>query len=315
MGRRKKSYDGLPFNFGPGTKTFWEPDYSGGANRLQFMYHYWRLTELTVSMFEWKGLPDTVDARYMELALFTDGQAIAFRDEALGMLVTRCTAAGPYNLYGYPVRRQAFADNGYTNLGLDESNSVMCWNNYLRKPCMLDAALFASRMADMDVAIDVNVRAQKTPILIRCPESQKRTFEVLYEQFDGNKPVIFGDKGISQDAVSVLATGAPFVASDLYDLKVQYNNEYLTRIGISNMNIAKRERMITEEVQRNMGATISSRYSPLDMRRKFCDEVNAMFGTEWSCDYKEDYRDIVDGTNTTVSGETSTGEEVGLSEA
>lgn len=300
-----------------GGQAFWEPDPSGGANQNLYLYHYWRLTELTISMFEWKGLPDTVDVRYLELALFADGQAIFFVDEALGLVATRCTAAGPYNLYGYPVRRQAFGDNGYTNNDLDESNSVICWNNYLRKPTFFDATLFAQRMADMDVAVDVNVKAQKTPVLIRCPEQQKATFEQIYEKYRGNAPVIFGAKGVAQqDEFGVLQTGAPFVAQDVYDLKVQLNNEYLTRIGVSNMNVTKRERMITEEVQRNMGATVSSRYSPLDMRRKCCEELKALFprcvSQSCTCDYKEDYRDVRDGENSTVAGTSPTGEKVAL---
>ena len=46
-----------------------------------------RLTELSMSMFEWKNLPDTVDWRFMERNLLFNGCAIFFNDEAVGYLV------------------------------------------------------------------------------------------------------------------------------------------------------------------------------------------------------------------------------------
>lgn len=288
MGKRGRR--GLPRP----SKGFWEPDYSSGKNDYMFMYHYWRLTELTCSMFEWKGLPESVDVRYLELALFHDGQALFFEDEVMGLVATRTTAAGPFDMYGYPQARHAFADNGYTNT-LGPEDSVLVWNNYLRKPTVYDAVMFAERMADMDVAIDVNVRAQKTPILITCPEQQKLTMQRLYEQYDGNKPVIYGEGNLdAKNSVGVLSTGAPYVADKLYELRTMLNNEYLTRVGISNMNIGKKERMLSEEVQRNMGATVVSRYSPLDMRKKAAEEVNAMFGLSVEVEYKADYQDVGD---------------------
>lgn len=43
---------------------------SATVNNLTYMQYLNRLTELSVSMFEWKNLPPTVDARYLELHLF-----------------------------------------------------------------------------------------------------------------------------------------------------------------------------------------------------------------------------------------------------
>lgn len=279
-----------------GERSFWEPDYSEGKNGDLFRYHYWRLVELTCSMFDWKGLPDSVDVRYLELALFTHGMAVFFEDEVMGLLATKVTAAGPFDIYGYPVQRQAFADNGYIRM-LTPDDSVIVWNNYLRKPTTPDAYLFASRMADMDAAVDVNVKAQKTPVLITCPEQQRQSMKTLYDQYEGNKPVIFGEAHLdAKSSVSVLSTEAPYVADKIYELRTMLNNEYLTRVGISNMNIGKKERMLSEEVQRNMGATVASRYSPLDMRKKALEEVNRRYGEKYgfeaTVEYKSDYLDV-----------------------
>lgn len=267
-------------------RQFWE---SAKYNNWSFRQYYNRLVELSVSMFEWKNVPDTIDVRYLELALFGDGMAVFFKDEVLGYLALRCAIGGQLNVYRIPTMRKAYAANGY-NKQLNETNSVIIFNNFLHTNSMLDVELFARRLYNLDRAIDVNANAQKTPILIQCEESQRLTLKNVYMQYEGNQPVIFGDKNLNPNSIKVLQTGAPYVADKLYQLKVQLWNEALTYLGISNINITKKERLITDEVTRNQGGTMASRYSRLIMRKKACEEINAMFGLNIDCEYREDTR-------------------------
>ena len=48
------------------------------------------LTELAISMFKWKNLPETVDARYIEMQLFLTGAMVYFNDEVIGDLCLNC---------------------------------------------------------------------------------------------------------------------------------------------------------------------------------------------------------------------------------
>ena len=267
-------------------RQFWE---SAKLNNYSFKQYYNRLTELSVSMFEWKNVPDTIDIRFLELALFGDGLAVFFYDDVLGYLALRCAIGGQINVYRIPTKRRAYAANGY-NKNLDESNSVIIFNNYLHTNSMLDVELFARRLYNLDRAIDVNANAQKTPILVQCDENQRLTLKNVYMKYDGNEPVIFGDKNLNPNSIKVLQTGAPYVADKLYQLKTQIWNEALTYLGISNINVTKKERLITDEVTRNQGGTMASRYSRLEARRQACDEINRKFGLNISCDYREDTR-------------------------
>ena len=52
--------------------------------------------------------------------------------------------------------------------------------------------------------------------------------------------------------------------------------------------------MISDEVLRNQGGTIASRYSRLESRREAVDKINKMFGLDISVDYREDYREMDD---------------------
>lgn len=269
---------------------------SGLLNNRTYLQYYNRLTELAISMFEWKNLPESVDPRYLEMCLFSDGMCVFFNDEVLGFLALQVAIGGQLNVYRIPIECRAYASNGY-QMNLTEENSVIIFNNYLHTNSMLDVEMFSKRLYNLDRAIDVNANAQKTPILIQCDESQRMTMKNLYKQYEGNEPFIFGSKALDVNGLKVLQTGAPYVADKLYELKVQYWNEALTYLGISNINTTKKERMITDEVTRNQGGVVASRYSRLESRRQACRQINNMFGLDIWCDYREDFQDIQEVIN------------------
>lgn len=265
---------------------FWE---SATLNNNTYIMYYNRLTELAISMFEWKNLPDTIDERFLELSLFRDGMCVFFEDKVIGYLALRTMIGGNLNLYQIPTERTAYASNGY-NKYLTQDDSVIIFNNMLHTNSQLEIDLYARRLWDLDRTIDINARAQKTPILLTCEESQRLTMKNLYMQYDGNMPVIFADKNISPNAIKVMQTESPFIADKLYQLKTNIWNEALTLLGISNINVQKKERLISDEVMRNQGGTIASRYSRLNARRQAANEINKMFGLNIEVDYREDFR-------------------------
>lgn len=265
-------------------------------NNRTYLQYYNRLTELAISMFEWQNLPKTVDQRFLEMCLFGDGMCVFFQDEVLGYLSLQCMIGGKLNVYRIPMERKAYATNGYQR-NLDETNSVIIFNNYLHTNSLLDVEMFSKRLYNLDRAIDVNANAQKTPVLIQCDESQRLTMKNLYKQYEGNEPFIFGSKGLDASGLKVLQTGAPYVADKLYELKTQIWNEALTYLGISNINVVKKERMITDEVTRNQGGTVASRYSRLESRRQACKQINEMFNLDIWVEYREDFQDVEEQQN------------------
>lgn len=269
---------------------------SAYMNNRTYLQYYNRLTELAISMFEWQNLPKTIDQRFLEMCLFSDGMCVFFQDEVLGYLSLQCMIGGKLNVYRIPIERRAYATNGYQK-ELDGTNSVIIFNNYLHTNSMLDVEMFSKKLYNLDRAIDVNANAQKTPVLIQCDETQRQTMKNLYKQYEGNEPFIFGSKGLDANGLKVLQTGAPYVADKLHELKTQIWNEALTYLGISNINVVKKERMIADEVTRNQGGTVASRYSRLESRRNACKQINEMFGLNIWVDYREDFQDIEEQKN------------------
>lgn len=266
---------------------------SAQLNNRTYMHYYNRLKELAISMFEWKNVPDTIDIRFLELCLFEKGACVFFKDEVMGFLALNVAMNGKWNVYNIPIDRRAYATNNYQR-NLNINDSVIIYNNMIRQNTANDMELYARRLYECDRTADVNIKAQKTPVAILCDENQRLTMKNLYMQYDGNEPFIFGDKNLDLKNVTVLQTGAPFVADKILETKTKIWNEALTCLGISNVSAQKKERLISDEVIRSMGGTIASRYSRLESRRTACNMINKMFELNMSVDFRDDFREADD---------------------
>ena len=222
---------------------------SAMRNNGTYGFYLEKLTELAISMFEWKNLPDGIDPRFLELTLFSDGQAVWFKDDELDQfLALQVIINGKLDVYRVPIRRRAFAVNGYQRQ-LDNKDSVIIYNNYLRTNSYAMCVMYAKKLYNLDRIIDVNANAQKTPVLLRAEETQRMTVLNAYKDWDGNQPVIYGDKSLDPNMLSVLRTDAPYISDKIYQLKTQYWNEALTHLGISNLSIQKKERLVQSEAE------------------------------------------------------------------
>ena len=296
-------------------KTFF--DESLMKNTEGYGQYLMMLTELSISMFDWENLPSTINQRFLELTLFSDGFAAFFKDEDLdaeaitgvpdtdndtgAYLALQVSMNGRLNVYREPIYYRAYAVNGYQKQ-LNNNNSVIIYNNMLHTNSILIAKIFARRLYNLDQIINVNANAQKTPVAIQCDETERLTYLNAFKEIDGNAPVLFATKNIDLSQLKAINMQAPYVADKLYQLKNQYWNEAMTYLGISNVSFQKKERMVQDEVIRSQGGTIASRYSRLQSRRNACDKINSMFGLNVSCDFREDYRETDD--ELMIEGET-----------
>ena len=275
-------------------------------NMRSYYYYFNRLKELAISSFIYDDMPDTMDSRFLEETLFNNGCALLFRDDVIGDINTQVTLNGNFNIYDIPKRRRAYASNGYNN-DLDESNSVVIYNNLMHSPTIKDIEYFARRLWRFDSIIDINANAQKTPLVMIADEKNKLTVANLFKEYDGNAPVIFGDKNLNiSEALTTLNTAAPYVADKILQLKKDTWQEALTYLGISNLNINKKERLISDEVNSSLGGTLASRNSRLQAREQALEQYNKMFNTDIKVRFNDFYNDGADATKepTIEGGET-----------
>jgi hypothetical protein len=236
-----------------------------------------RFQMIGLSLFEWHNLPETCNPRFLEMTLFSEGRAIFVIDPNLGFLTLKVTPNGCVNHYNEYTSYEAYSNTYNTKTFYPNKDCVYIRNNYLEKPTSITTMLFASRIAEIQRTIDVNINAQKTPIFIRCDEKNRTTLETIYNQYQGNRPVILGGKDINLDGIKVFNTDAPYVTDKLQIQKHEMLNELMTFYGLQNANTQKKERLITDEVEANNEEIDIMAQTMLIARKEACNQINKLF--------------------------------------
>lgn len=260
------------------------------STELTYVDYLERFKKIALSIFEWSNLPETMNERYLEECLYYFGQASLLKDEEYGFINTQCCTNGKINIYGLPTSLHCYSFGYDTDRKLytgvkDEKaqtdSCILVMNSRQRNPIPTHTTieLFAQRLAEAEKTCDVNIKAQKTPVLVVVDDTQRLTMENLYAQYDGNKPVIFGDKNQLQSGVlKSINTGAPYVADKLIDYKKEIWNEFLTFMGINNVLVDKKERLVTDEANANNEVVNLNLQSFLIPRQEACKQFNDLFG-------------------------------------
>lgn len=265
------------------------------VNDLTFTDYLNRFKKVALSVFEWVNLPKSMNAQWLEKCLYYNGMATLLKDKNYGFINTNCCSNGKLNIYGLPTNLNCYSFEYQTNrklytglmTGLTEAQKeareyyecILVQNNWDRTPTAGSMELFALRLYEAERTADVNIKAQKTPIMVLVDEEQRLLMENLYNQYDGNRPFIFGDKKqLGSDVLRAIKTDAPFIADKIIDYKKEIWNEALTFLGINNIMVDKKERLITDEANSNNELINLNLQSYLAPRQEACRQFNEKFG-------------------------------------
>lgn len=293
------------------------------VNDMTYIDYLERFKKVALSVFEWVNLPKSMNAQWLERCLYYFGTATLLKDKNYGFINTKCCTNGKINIYGLPTNLNCFSYEYstyrklYTGLNplLTEAQKeqwqyyecILVQNNWDRLPTASSMELFALRLYEAERTIDVNIKAQKTPVLLLVDEKQRFTMEQLYNQYDGNRPFIFGDKNnMSAESLRSIKTDAPFIADKLQDYKKEIWNEALTFLGINNIMIDKKERLITDEANSNNELINLNLQSYLAPRQEACKQFNEKFGftgtdKEISVRVRSDLHNIIKNAQSVVN--------------
>ena len=254
-------------------------DVSMITNNVTYIDYLDRLRLLSTSIFSWKNLDQVAGfgaERFLEQALYDNGRACFVNDPELGFLVLKVNPSDKLNVYQLPVKVQAWSI-GYTKqYAFDDVVYIM--NNVLQKPTIDTISLIAYRLYETERTIDVNLMAQKTPVLIQGDTKTILTLKQVYEQYSGNTPFIFGNKQFDvSNKLSAIKTDAPYVIDKLTQHKKDLMTEALNYLGIDNFFSDKKERLITAEAEGSEALTNFYLNCFYKTRQEACDMINEKF--------------------------------------
>ena len=264
-------------------------------NNSTYSNYFDRLKLIAVSLFTWKGLDDIAGygaSKFMEENLFTYGKSCFYKDEELGYLVLSANPSDKYNIYYLPERIMAWSIGYKKDVPFDDLVYVI--NNVLELPTKNTIDLMSYRLYETERTIDVNLIAQKTPVLIEGDTKTIVTLKNVYMQYSGNTPFIFGNKQFDiSNKLNVLKTDAPYLIDKLELHKHEIWNECLTFLGINNANTDKKERLITNEVDSNNDLIMFYLNCFYKTRKQACDMINKKYGLNIEIELNKDVLKLI----------------------
>ena len=294
------------------------------VNNATYFDYLERFKKIALSLFEWTNLPESMDARFLERCLYYTGQAAMLYLEPYGYINTKSATAGNLNLYGLPTQIRCYSygqinenrnvfygkATGTTEATEDDrsldynedknTGAILVLNNWEGVATANTIELFAYRMYTVERAIDVNIKAQKTPYMVLTSEDERLSMVNAMNQIDKNAMMIIGEKNtFDPNAIRTLQTEAPYIADKLTDYKHSIWNEFLTFMGVDNI-AEKRERMITDETMSNNECVNLNLQSYLKPRQKAAEQFNEKYGMNIEVKLRSDIYNVIKSSESIV---------------
>lgn len=250
-------------------------------NKNSFTYYYYWIKLLFLSMFEWQNLPAGCDSDFIETNLFDKGMVCFANSNDYGIINLSVNSQYDRNFYDKPIN---FIGNaGSFTMECNPLNSVIVQNNMLLLPSSAFALYFAEKISKIDRIYDINLLGQKTPVIYTASKEEEASLQAILNNIYSNNPILKVKKGYDLNShVEALETKVPFLLDKLRDEKNSCMAEILTFMGINNVNITKKERLITQEAESNNELINMDLHIFLSKRQEACEKINKLFGTNIS---------------------------------
>lgn len=273
-------------------------------NAITFAELFNRFSNLAITRYEWEGLPESIDERFLNTTLYLFGQAAIFEDSELGYMALPCEPTGRFNVYYNPISVRAYSFN--YNKTLTDNEFTFVRNNPSRTPTAFPIMCYTRRMADILRTIDVTTRKMKHPYIFLCDEKDRLTYQNMIKKVQDNEIMILGSKtfGIDKAAdTQILNTETPNNLRDLWESYHSMENILYTALGINSTRYEKRERLIRDEVNSNNMVTEMTIEVNVKELQKACEDVNKKFNLNIWVEVKQiaDYQEVNDN-GTVYSG-------------
>ena len=224
-----------------------------------------------------KNLPLYIDSDYVNFVLLTEGSICFFIDEEIGLLALPYTSMAGLDVYGRPRRVQCHGRNGYHSKVLTQNEFVIMYDNTIRRPLYPWIVQYAERYSSALRTQDVNIAQQKSNRIWKTSKEQEKSVKDMLTNIEENVENIVTYNGLDIAGTESILSVAPYVADKIDEYKANLWNEFLGAVGVSNITLNKKERLIRDEVQSQLGGTIAMRGLRYDAQKKAVDEINLKF--------------------------------------
>lgn len=205
-------------------------------------------------------------------------------DNPNGLLIFTPYATTQYNIEDEPsvvnivnIRGAQFLP---TRPQVVNKDGVICWAHSSHAPIRNLVMYYIDKIVDVENTINMNLFVHKLPRLVVCSPEDKHRVEDLMEAIERGEKKLFLEADDVQAIKNVLESGSntSYIIDKLYQYKQNLENELLTFLGINNVSVEKKERLITDEANSNNQLINDCSECFLDTLKEFCENVSNILG-------------------------------------
>lgn len=289
-------------------------------NINRFISHFTTNSNFIVSMFDYDGLPETVDERFIEIYLSSNG-SIAWTKFDDDLVVIRGNIAGTPGNYGL----------GDEYIGTNDNSKIGAVTRTIDKDCIvgfntstmspdLDIYFYADLLKEIEKSIRFNVRfARLAPILKASTAMKEEALRNLLNNIDDGNMVNIVTSNVVDE---LLKEGSgEYEAINLTNVDDIKNVQYLvkayedllrifhTKYGQAEQGTGKMAQQTVDEVNGSASASFVLALDKLKQRQKMINKVNQMFNTSISVKFSPawdmEYQRYINRVNANITIEGS----------
>lgn len=272
-------------------KIFTLPEFYKCTNTTDnFNSFYFELLNKALSLFEWKNLPENLDSDMIEFFLLTRGHIAFFKieDKLHATFGTPSdTLDENYTFTKYLITNPYISDGESFNLTVG-SECIVVYNtpcdkvsitkSVFNRSLRRTAGILADNMSSLN-CLQINSRVQ-TMVTADNSNIAKSAESVLKEMYDGKPYKVITSTLANNIDIENKANVNSNTFSELINLNNYMYAQYLHSIGIKSNESAKKERLITAEIDENDTECQINLNQMLKSRKQAVEKINKLFGTE-----------------------------------
>ena len=251
------------------------------------------LIQKIISVFEFKGIPETWSKDYFLYTLFCFGFVAIVETDKFGVIPQHCSLYG-YDVFYRPtnvnIANPLIRGNLTPRIGTEcalvrmQPDYGSCWDI---------VAYYADLLALCTESMAVNLVNSKLAYVFACEDkTTAESFKKMYDQMNQGNPAVFADKKLFME------DGSPawdtfqnnlkqnYIAKDILEDMTKIDARFCTEIGIPNVNMAKESGVTHNEVEANNIDTKTKASLWLETIRDGLKVANDMFGLNITVDFR-----------------------------
>ena len=247
-----------------------------------------------MSKFKWNGLDEECaeqQENFIMRKLWSEGTVALRNIENTDMMAAASYATNQYNIFDFPEVITLVKNRDASDKIIPKDPQVVnkdvaiiyCLPSH--EPIEKIVDFYCSRMAQVELVINNNLKLHSNPFLISCTEENKQQMEDIVNRILNNELVVFcSQKDITN--LQALLLNAPYLIDKLKEYQVSLENELLTILGIDNFGTAKKAQLLVDEVNANNDIINDFGASIEDELRKYLERANKVLNRNISIEAK-----------------------------